>query len=192
MVILQNHAVHLWVLPFERKMNSLQLAKTVLRRYLSDDQIIFEITAHGKPYLKHEPLQFNFSHSGDYFVMGVTQSMPIGVDIERERNTRDFLEIAQRFFAASEYNALRQLPVAAQQSAFYRCWVLKEAYIKTTGIGLSLGLNNFEVDFSEGVLVRSHDHDRYTLRFIALDLPGYSCAIGLKGHWTGEVHLQLS
>lgn len=198
---IEKNDVHLWLFHFERKMNSLELAKTVLQHYLPDELISFEKGEHGKPYLNNHPLQFNFSHSGDYFLMGVTKDRPIGVDIERLRDNKDFLAIAERFFAKSEYDALAALPVEQQQDAFYRCWVLKEAYIKATGFGLSLGLANFEVDFLSGVskildhptpciipsssmtssLVSvSHDHATRLLCPIDIALSGYYAAICLE------------
>ena len=79
----------------------------------------------------------------------MTKKNPIGVDIERVRKNLDYLALAKRFFAPTEYNAIEMLSFEKQIDAFYRCWTRKEAFIKATGLGLSFGLSNFTVDISE-------------------------------------------
>jgi len=120
--------------------------RNILARYLtiSPENIVFSYGTHGKPSLKNSAVQFNLSHAGDYGLLAIARDA-VGVDIEIVRTNRDFLALAERFFAPQEYAALLALPAKKRMSAFYRCWTRKEAFIKATGDGLSLSLAKFEV-----------------------------------------------
>lgn len=173
-------------------MVSKAMTRKVLSRYLNctPEKIVFHIGEHGKPFIAETDLQFNVSHAGDYFLLGVTLKNKIGVDIEHEKKAVDYVGIAERFFALSEYETIAQLPVAKQKAAFYRCWTLKEAFIKATGLGLSFGLSNFEVDAIERgdqskllrVNGKAADAQAWTLLSIALpNLSGYFAAVAVEG-----------
>ena len=53
------------------------------------------------------------------------------------------LDLARRFFAASEIAFLEQAPPERQPGLFLEFWTLKEAYIKARGLGLSMPLADF-------------------------------------------------
>lgn len=128
-------------------------ARAMLRRVLSSYlscaplDMTFEINSHGKPFVRDSDVKFNLSHAGDCVLIGVTLQYDIGVDIEKARENKNILALSKRFFSSSEYLAIQ----AAEnpQAAFYRGWTRKEAFIKATGLGLSFGLSNFEVDVSD-------------------------------------------
>ncbi len=129
--------------------------RACLRKILSfyvqivPEKITFSTGEKGKPFLAGSDLQFNVSHSGDYLLIGVTRGQAIGVDIENVKPNKDFLALAKRFFADSEYQEIKKYPTREQIAAFYRCWTRKEAFIKAIGLGLSFPLSDFEVDVSE-------------------------------------------
>src|SRR3990167_1739329 len=131
------------------------VGKAILRQVLSlylkipPAQIVFMLGKNEKPYLSHRKLQFNLSHSGACQLIAVTAEDEIGVDVEHARIKQDCLALAERFFAKSEYEAIKKLPAENQMAAFYRCWTRKEAFIKATGLGLSFGLSEFEVGVTE-------------------------------------------
>jgi len=126
------------------------VAYGMLRKILGDylnqmpESFDFQTTAHGKPYLKNYPIEFNLSHSGD-FVVWAFSTCAVGIDVEYMNRKVEILELAKRFFAPEEYRTLKQLPAASQQKAFYQCWTRKEAFIKASGEGLSYPLNDFTV-----------------------------------------------
>jgi len=161
--MLQTNVLHLHLKKLnQKKNNSKIMTREILADYLQQNpaEIALEVGEHGKPFIKNNPLHFNVSHSGDYFLMGVTRESAVGVDIECARPNRDFLALAKRFFTPSEFAAIQsdKNPVAA----FYRCWTRKEAFIKAAGLGLSFGLSNFEVDVSEDLGTQScllHSHN---------------------------------
>lgn len=100
---------------------------------------------YGKPYLTGYPGHFfNLSHSGEWVVCAWDEA-EIGVDVE-EVGEAD-AGVAARVFTQEERGKIfRQRTVLQQKSHFYKCWTLKESYIKYLGVGMSLSLQSFSVD----------------------------------------------
>ena len=78
-------------------------------------------------------------------MLAIALNREVGVDIERERDT-DVLAVSERFFGSSEHAALAGLRAARRRSAFFKCWVRKESFIKAIGAGLSFPLTDIVVD----------------------------------------------
>jgi 4'-phosphopantetheinyl transferase len=97
----------------------------------------------GKPALVAGELQFNLSHSGDVALLALSLGGELGVDVELHRE-RSFTDIAERFFAPGERAELRSLPEPARGPAFYDIWTAKEAFVKATGEGITVPLEDFE------------------------------------------------
>ncbi len=134
-----------------------RVARGMLRRILSaycavaPEALEFRYGAHGKPELDRPGApHFNLSHSGKYAMLAVTDTGPVGVDIELARPLRDMQAVARRFFSAAECEVFFALTPRAQRSAFYRCWTRKEAYIKALGTGLFTPLESFDVSLAAG------------------------------------------
>lgn len=85
-------------------------------------------------------IEFNWSHSGDYALIALSLALPLGVDIEHRRPRLRALEIAQRFFAPAEAEALGALDPSTLDRAFIALWCAKEALLKARGKGLAFGL----------------------------------------------------
>ncbi|UUL82299.1 4'-phosphopantetheinyl transferase family protein [Sphingomonas qomolangmaensis] len=120
--------------------------RQLLARYLGEAPAAVEITSQerGKPVVRG-PLRFNVSHSGEFALLGFARDCDVGVDIEAVRAAPDWLAIARRFFAADEADALAATADAQRETAFFRCWTRKEAFVKATGLGLSAPLDSFSV-----------------------------------------------
>ena len=103
----------------------------------------------GKPYLVLPAgapnVQFNLAHSADVILMAVTSESPGGVDVEHWLNDVEIEELIAHFFSRSERDEFLALAPNAKQAGFFACWSRKEAYIKATGLGVSLGLDYFDV-----------------------------------------------
>ena len=177
--------------------------RDILGRYLTTDprSLRFEEGARGKPHLAtmngSPPLHFNLSHSADTALLAVTGIAPLGVDVERVREMPDFEDIAERFFARGEIEALGRAASAEYAATWFRCWVRKEAYIKATGDGLHCPLDRFEVSLppDEPPRIRAiaeGDAARWTLvdlvpregtvGALAIDAP---CTTVRRWHWAG-------
>ncbi|MBT4097330.1 MAG: 4'-phosphopantetheinyl transferase superfamily protein [Gemmatimonadetes bacterium] len=121
----------------------------ILSGYLhtTPKQLRFAYGTHGKPYLEspQADVRFNVSHSGGVALMAFARVRDLGVDVERTMRDVGWEQVAERFFADSELDQLRALPGDQRRSGFFRCWTSKEAYMKATGRGITLGLGNFIV-----------------------------------------------
>ena len=89
-----------------------------------------------KPGFKDCSVYFNLSHSGER-AMCIMADMPVGCDVERIRHAN--MDIAERFFSADENESVKS------DDDFYRIWTQKESYIKCTGLGMHMPLNEFSV-----------------------------------------------
>jgi len=141
------------------------LLRSALSQYLPVEPSAWEFTRSlfGKPAISGPPqgrrIAFNLSHSPGMVACAVTKTGEVGVDVETVR-PREFLKLAERFFAPGEFQELKRLPEHERARAFFRFWTLKEAYVKARGRGLSLDLSGFffpdvlgneiRIEFDEG------------------------------------------
>lgn len=104
-----------------------------------------------KAYNLSSEVSFNLSHSGTFVLCSVEDSgdcsVKVGCDIEQVKR-EERLDVARRFFCGEEYKSILENKVS-----FYRCWVLKESFMKATRLGMKLGMNEFEIGFGTGVPV---------------------------------------
>ena len=127
------------------------ILRIILARYLNLDptQINFTHSDRGKPYLTDDcnplNLQFNLSHSENMAILGISRDRRIGVDVETVRPMENSLQLAKRFFCASEYALLTQTIPEERDTHFFQLWTAKEAYLKATGEGISGGLDQIEI-----------------------------------------------
>ena len=102
-----------------------------------------ETDALKKPFLPNIPdLHFNLSHSGKWVVCAVADQ-PIGIDIEQISHPMD--DVVQRFFSPAERAHLDAFGPAERSVAFCELWVLKESYMKATGLGFHLPLEQLSI-----------------------------------------------
>ena len=137
------------------------LTRAVLRSVLSQatsvpaDKLLFAAGPYGKPRLAGiRGPHFNVSHSGSWALIGVSESRPIGVDIEVMRKAGDELDLARSFFSDAEYRALKRLKNGERLHAFYKIWTCKEAVLKAFGTGISEHLKEFSIELRK---------ERYTI-----------------------------
>ena len=180
---------------FAADRNRFVAARAVLRRLLAGylgttpPDVRLSYDAYGKPVVSGYPSApaFNVSHSHDAAVFAISRAGDVGVDVEALRPLPDAEALAARFFAAREVENLRALAPAERESAFFRGWTRKEAFIKAVGRGLRLPLNSFEVtlgplDPVEVVRadVAGGDGPPWTLAELPR-VPGYVGAVAVRG-----------
>lgn len=155
----------------------------MLAHYLNADAsaIVFSYGKYGKPGLSNplSDLCFNLSHSGGVAVFVFGRRCRLGVDIEREREIAEQLQIATRFFAPEEIQDLRTTSGAEQRRLFFHCWARKEAYIKAAGGALSIALNSFRVRFlpDDAPAVETPDPSQRWLMYELNIAPGFAAAL---------------
>lgn len=135
--------------------------RKVLSLYVKEQPALlkFHTNTYGKPHLAQvaEEMvvpQFNVSHSHDMALFAIVRDGMVGIDVEKIKPDFATMEIAERFFSRSEINELRSLQGREQINGFFNCWTRKEAYIKAKGLGLSLPLNQFDVELAPGKMPR--------------------------------------
>lgn len=121
-------------------------ARLVLAAHLetAPAEIPIETGRNGRPALPHSEYDFNISHSGACVLVAVSRGGRVGVDIERIRAI-EAKELAARFFAPTEVEALDALPEPELLTAFFTCWTRKEAVTKLTGDGVLTALDQLVV-----------------------------------------------
>jgi 4'-phosphopantetheinyl transferase len=98
-----------------------------------------------EPGLSTLPLRFSLSHTDRLVAAAVTLRRDIGLDVEALGRSIHDMESVVRFFAAEEIALLNGYAPERRQQAFIKVWTLKEAFVKATGLGLSLPLDQFAV-----------------------------------------------
>ena len=124
----------------------------LLKKLLSDENIPnFKIKTgkYEKPYISdNKNIYFNLSHSGKMVLCAISDR-ELGVDIEINDPTID-LNIAKHYFYNSEYENIMNSKNSPDE--FFRYWVLKESYMKYTGLGMNLKLDSFEIIIEDAKL----------------------------------------
>lgn len=98
-----------------------------------------------KRYSLPENVPFNFSHSGSIVMCAASVDggpVKVGCDVEKVGGLR--LKLAERHFCREEYEAIMAEETEEKRTEmFYRYWVLKESFMKATGKGMALPLDQF-------------------------------------------------
>lgn len=96
-----------------------------------------ERTESGRPYFSNETIDFNMSHSGDWVAVilesNEEKKSVVGIDIEFPKQ-RHFLDLIKHFAAEQEVMWFTQQ--SDSERAFYRSWCLREAILKSQGVGI--------------------------------------------------------
>ena len=122
------------------------VSHALVRRVLSHYEDIapadweFSSGEFGKPEIANPgvaALRFNLTHTPQLTACIVTLSHDCGIDTE-QLNPRHKLDgVAKRMFSEAEHMELQQYSGQNYLEHFYRCWTLREAYVKARGIGIS-------------------------------------------------------
>jgi 4'-phosphopantetheinyl transferase len=134
------------------------MARGILRMILAGylgrkpNELSFEYTSFGKPGLAekrgNDTISFNLSHSDDMVLYAVTLNRNIDIDVERIKNNVDVVQIANRFFSASEIRSLDVTPEKERPENFFQYWTRKEALVKAIGKGVSFPFEQCDVSLA--------------------------------------------
>jgi 4'-phosphopantetheinyl transferase len=169
--------------------------RSILSRYLKMPAADIEFTygVNGKPQLADScshtpPLYFNLAHSSGLALYAFTRVGEIGIDLELINTEFTGDDIANRVFSPGEVACLHAVSAELRHEAFFNCWTRKEAFIKATGSGLSLPLDQFEVTLTPGEPARllrttwnEDEASRWSIK--SIDVGGsYVAAIAMAAH----------
>ncbi|MDO8793491.1 MAG: 4'-phosphopantetheinyl transferase superfamily protein [Vicinamibacterales bacterium] len=154
------------------------LVRTTLSKYANVEPHAWTFRAgpHGRPEIAGPggvpPLRFSLSHTAGLVALAVALQVDVGIDVEGINARASGLDIARHYFASSEAEDLEALPPERQGRAFLEYWTLKEAYIKATGLGLSMPLKSFAFQLADppAIMFESGTSDPGEWHFFRLDL----------------------
>jgi phosphopantetheinyl transferase len=159
MIIYQNvaafdHTKYMHLLTENEKIRALQFVKENDRKLGVSAILIVrmltktrqEILRNGKPYIKGLIGNFNISHHNNYAIGIFSKFSPVGIDVTViDTDIAQSLDAFTSSFTANEWNYINQdIP-----TRFAVIWALKEAYLKSTGEGLSIDLSRLEFIISK-------------------------------------------
>ena len=105
-------------------------------------EVRFFRNACGKPFVEGGP-HFSLSHAEGLAAVAIVPDHEVGVDIERVKPFPGMADIVEQFFSPHERSWIAEgIP---PEGRFFRCWVLREAFVKALGEGLSFSLDRFRV-----------------------------------------------
>jgi 4'-phosphopantetheinyl transferase len=180
---------------FEKDQHKFTVARASMRAILgaylgcSAQKLSFVYSENGKPALAEAAsgIRFNLSHSGEMALLGVALDRDLGVDIELIRPDVETDNLARRFFSPTERDSIRTLPEEERIPAFFRCWTCKEAFLKGQGVGLSRGLDSFDVEVNPKSPARllatrpdTAEAASWSLHDVAI-ISGYAAALAVEG-----------
>ena len=150
----------------------------LLKKLLSEENItnpIFKTGKYEKAYISnHKDIYFNLSHSGKVALCAISD-MEVGVDVEYIDPEID-LNIAQNYFYNSEYKSIMNAKNKSEE--FFKYWVLKESYMKYTGLGMNLALDSFEMVIGDTIKLKDDNED---LKFNLFNIKNYK--VGIASHY---------
>lgn len=143
------------------------LAARALLRHALSDAVDGEIKTRqwrycngptGKPMMAPNlpQLEFNISHTGNCVAVGVSNTGPIGVDIEMAVPD-ERAEIVNDVLSERERDILHQLPDDQKGATFIQFWTLKEACAKALGLGVTLDFSDVEIALDPPRVLNSRD-----------------------------------
>ncbi len=114
--------------------------RTILGNRLGQSGALLEfgLGEHGKPFIQQPEsgMEFNLTHSGGMALLAVSETGPVGIDLERINSRPSQLKVAQRLFTAETYQQLSALPADQLAAAFTERWTEFEARAKLHGAGI--------------------------------------------------------
>lgn len=105
----------------------------------------------------NEPPYYSVSHSGaaeaGIAAVAVSNSTPIGIDIQQIDHHIDWRRVAERRFPGREWDLLKAMPENEGRMLFFTYWAIKESCVKMENGTLMPYLRGIEIEFQDGKFV---------------------------------------
>lgn len=185
------------------------LIRNVLSHYVEKPIESWDIrySVLGKPYVAcpDKNLNFNISHTQNLVVCAISTSHNIGVDIEYIDEDRDVINISKKCFSKDEIKTIQGISDRhLQLKKFYEVWTLNEAFVKASGRGMEIPVDDFSVcvlDASDGGYVNdninicihepSSKRPRNTKNWLLSLYPSHQLALSVIGDTNAVFSLRI-
>jgi len=159
----------------------------------------FRFNDHGKPQPEEgfPQVRFNLSHSNGLAICAIHPSREVGVDVE-PLDRRIGSSTAASVLSEGEWQCYSETQEEQKPEVFIKYWVLKEAYLKAIGKGLSLPLTDFSFEFDKAGKPQlsstntEEDQVKDWLFFEFQPAPGYAAAAAIGGEVDQPVAVALN
>lgn len=152
-------------------------AYLLLKKLLNEENITnpeFKYGKYDKAYISNYPhIHFNLSHSRKIVACLISDKV-VGVDVEYIDHEID-LDIAKNYFFHEEYDNI--INSKNPPDEFFNYWVLKESYMKYTGLGFNLSLDSFTIQIDDEIKLKN---DVNGIKFNLFDIGEYKLASASK------------
>jgi len=118
------------------------LLHMILSAYMqnSAQDIRLDYQPGGKPILWHtlasENIQFSLTHSNQWMLAAISRRIPLGIDLEHLELIKEKKWILENLFAEDDRERYQHLSPHEQDETLIRVWTLKEAVLKSVGLGI--------------------------------------------------------
>lgn len=144
---------------YQKDAKASMIGRLLMRKFVGDylgcySSVKFGRDDKGKPYLidaaLNSSLKFNVSHQGSYVVLVGEIGKIVGVDVMKieysgGKSLSEFFRLMTRNFSAEEWVTIKGFYGSSERDKLYmfcRLWSLKESYVKATGTGITVNLQN--------------------------------------------------
>ncbi len=107
-----------------------------------------------KGFRHEDPPYFSVSHTGaaeaGIAAVAVSETTPLGIDIQQIDHAIDWRRIAERRFPTREFALMKAMPETEGRMLFFTLWAIKESCVKLENGTLMPYLRGVEIDFGEG------------------------------------------
>jgi 4'-phosphopantetheinyl transferase len=148
------------------------LAHALLRRTLTEVipgiapvEWCFERTALGKPFLSSayaevSQIRFSISHTRGMVACIVSRCKEVGIDVECSSRPVDVQRLMRDVCSHDEQKQIELTAPSDRAQLFLDLWILKEAYLKATGLGMTIPLRHLSFDLrTSGVILATIAND---------------------------------
>lgn len=149
-------------------------------------KIEFTTQGEGKPVLANADtfMDFNISHSHDYYAIVLSTAGQVGIDIEKYRDSKTLVAVAKRFFSSYEADLIAaQTEQEKQTRMFTKIWAGKEAIIKTVASGVLKSAGEILMDEQTWKIKKLPadfgELHSWEVNFIE-SIPDYICSVAFK------------
>ncbi|MCX6268760.1 MAG: 4'-phosphopantetheinyl transferase superfamily protein [Bacteroidetes bacterium] len=126
--------------------------RLMLKHLLAPQETQITYNLHGKPFLESGSHQISISHAGDFAAVAFSETMAVGIDIEKMKERIE--RVKERFL---QKNELESLSTDKRLEQLYILWGGKEALYKLHG--------KQDIDFRNDIYIHPFDYLCHTIQY---------------------------